>query len=182
MVSWPSSHRIRYRGDGSEPRTSWITPTRSGRSVDSDSAATRSPTFSFISHLPVLRLGRSVLQPRHVPAAANRAIRLGVLAAFGLELGGPLAGGLAGVGADELLGELARLLVGALRVRGLHQIARGAIELPADPVVERQLHDPHRVDHDPGRVGRIPHLELELDVQRHVTERAALEADVGPLA
>src|ERR671933_919933 len=55
---------------------------------------------------PGLRFGRSVLQPRYVPAAANRAIRLGVFAAFGLELRGPLAAGLAGVGADELLGEL----------------------------------------------------------------------------
>ena len=34
----------------------------------------------------------------------------------------------------------------------------------------------------PGRVRRVPHLELQLEVQRHVAERLALEADVRPLA
>src|ERR671924_1290571 len=128
MLSCPSSHRIRYRGDGSEPRTSSITPTRSGRSVDSDSAATRSPTLSFISPPPgVARRAERTSTAARAGGDETGAIRLGSLAALGLELGGALAGGLAGVGADELLGELARLVVGALRVRGLHQIARGAI-------------------------------------------------------
>ena len=34
----------------------------------------------------------------------------------------------------------------------------------------------------PAEFGRVPHLELELDVERHVAEVAALEADVRPLA
>src|SRR5207248_8720646 len=44
MLSWPSSHRIRYRGDGSPRTTSSTTPERGRRSVDSDSATTRLPT------------------------------------------------------------------------------------------------------------------------------------------
>ena len=34
----------------------------------------------------------------------------------------------------------------------------------------------------PAEFGRVPDLELVLQVQRDVAERAALEADVGPLA
>ena len=44
------------------------------------------------------------------------------------------------------------------------------------------LDQTHRVDHDAGRVRRIPDLELQLRGQRHVAERLALEPDVGPLA
>src|SRR6185436_20039542 len=46
------------------------------------------------------------------------------------------------VGGDELLGLLARLVVGALRVRRLHQVARGPVELSGDAVVEGQLDQP----------------------------------------
>src|SRR6185295_13237938 len=86
------------------------------------------------------------------------------------------------VGGDELLGLLARLVVGPLTVRRLHQVARRAVELAGDAVVERQLDQTHRVDDDAGRVGRVPDLELELGGQRHVAEGLALEADVRPLA
>src|SRR5437763_14694008 len=44
MLSWPSSHRIRYRGDGSPRTTSSTTPERWRRSDDKDSATTRLPT------------------------------------------------------------------------------------------------------------------------------------------
>src|SRR5437763_16340788 len=44
MLSWPSSHRIRYRGDGSPRTTSSTTPERGRRAIDSDSATTRLPT------------------------------------------------------------------------------------------------------------------------------------------
>ena len=71
---------------------------------------------------------------------------------------------------DELLGLLARLVVGPLAVRRLHQVAGRPVELAGDAVVERQLDDPHRVDHDAGRVRRVPDLELQLDVERHVAE------------
>ena len=49
-------------------------------------------------------------------------------------------------------------------------------------MVERQLDQAHGVDHDAGRVGGIPHLELDLSGQRHIAEGATLEADVRPLA
>ena len=71
---------------------------------------------------------------------------------------------------------------GRWRVRRLHQVAGGTVELAGDAVVERQLDQPHRVDDDAGRVRRVPDLELQLDGQRHVAEGFALEPDVRPLA
>src|SRR4051794_7161308 len=88
----------------------------------------------------------------------------------------------AGVLEDEVLGLLPRLVVGALRVRALHQVAGGPVELAGDAVVKRQLDQPHGVDDDAGRVRRVPHLELQLGGQRHVAEGFALEPDVRPLA
>ena len=49
-------------------------------------------------------------------------------------------------------------------------------------MVQRELAAAHRVDHDPRGVRRIPHLELQLEVQRHIAEGLALDADVCPLA
>src|ERR1700730_17861512 len=46
---------------------------------------------------------------------------------------------------DEPLGVGARLVVGALVVRRLHQVGGGPVELTADAVVERQLATAHRV-------------------------------------
>ncbi len=44
MLSWPSSQRMRYRGEGSPRTTSSMTPQRGRRLVDSGSATTRLPT------------------------------------------------------------------------------------------------------------------------------------------
>jgi hypothetical protein len=52
----------------------------------------------------------------------------------------------------------------------------------ADAVVERELAAAHAVDDDAGRVRRVPDLELHLEVERHVAEGLALDADVRPLA
>ena len=75
-----------------------------------------------------------------------------------------------------------RVVVRDLHRRRLHQVRARAFERAGDAVVQRQLREPNGVDHDAGRVRRVPHLELQLDVQRHVAEARALEADVGPLA
>ena len=83
---------------------------------------------------------------------------------------------------DERLGRLVRLVVDDLLRRRLHQVGARAFEGAGDAVVQRELREPHGVDHDAGRVRRVPDLELELDVERHVAERRALHADVGPLA
>src|SRR4051794_30196766 len=98
------------------------------------------------------------------------------------ELLRPLTRRLARVFGDEVLRELPRLVVRALRMGRLHQVARGAVELARDAVVQRELRDANSVDDDPGRVRRVPDLELELRGQRHVPERLALEPDVRPLA
>src|SRR3954469_29723 len=106
-----------------------------------------------------------------------------VLRDLGLGLGARgLRRRMPGVGGDELLGLLARLVVGPLVVRRLHEVRRGAVELAGDAVVERQLAQPHGVGDDARRVRRVPDLELGLDRQRHVAEGLALEADVRPLA
>ena len=75
-----------------------------------------------------------------------------------------------------------RVAVDDLHGRRLHQVARRRLERARDPVVERELREPDGVDDDAGRVRRVPDLELELDVERHVTERRALHPDVRPLA
>src|SRR3954470_16416441 len=53
MLSWPSSQRIRYRGEGSPRSTSSITPERGRRSIDSDSATTRLPTLKTMLNPPL---------------------------------------------------------------------------------------------------------------------------------
>jgi hypothetical protein len=53
MLSCPSSQRIRYRVEDPAPIRSSTFPLRGARSVDSDSAATRSPTSRSTSHLRV---------------------------------------------------------------------------------------------------------------------------------
>ncbi len=58
----------------------------------------------------------------------------------------------------------------------------GPSSWPADAVVQRELAQAHGVDDDARRVRRVPDLELHLDVQRHVAEGLALDADVRPLA
>src|SRR5450756_1803990 len=73
-------------------------------------------------------------------------------------------------------------VVGALYRRGLHQVGRGGDQGAADAAVLGDLGRTDAVDDDAGRVGGVPDLELVLEVQRHVAERATLETDVGPLA
>src|SRR5919112_2111349 len=83
---------------------------------------------------------------------------------------------------DETERALARLRVGELLRRRLHEVARRPDERAADAAVLRELGAAHRVDHDPCGIRRIPHLELELDVEGHAAESRAFHADVGPLA
>ena len=59
----------------------------------------------------------------------------------------------AGVHADELLDLLARVLVGVLHRRRLHEVRRRELERAGEAVVERQLGEAHGVDDDAGRVG-----------------------------
>src|SRR5215207_6248891 len=82
----------------------------------------------------------------------------------------------------ELLHQLARFLVAVLNGRALHEVRGRAEQRTADAPVLGDLAAAERVDDHAGRVGGVPHLELELDVEGHVTEVAALDADVGPLA
>src|SRR3954468_12681942 len=130
---------------------------------------------------------RPQYQQRRRGEAPGAPPRTGLLGGLLRVLAGAPAGGAgrllgAGVGTDELLGVLARLVVRALVHRGLHEVGGRAVELAADAVVERQLAAADRVDHDPGRVRGVPDLELHLRGQRHAAERLALEPDVGPLA
>src|SRR5204862_3165712 len=73
MLSWPSSQRIRYRGDGSSRITSSMTPARCGRLVDSDSATTRSPVWKVIVTGLLSSVWRSLTVPQATfhPSSAN---------------------------------------------------------------------------------------------------------------
>src|SRR3954462_6855304 len=103
-----------------------------------------------------LRLGSGALLRRRA------ALRLRPRALLALVLG------------DELLGRLARLVVGPLVVRRLHEVRARAVDLAAEAVVQRELAAADGVDDDAGRVGRVPDLELHLHVERHVAEGLAL--------
>src|SRR6202043_1052557 len=80
---------------------------------------------------------------------------------------------------DELLHQALCLVVAVLDGRRLHEVRAWALQRAADAAVERQLGAAHGVDDDAGGVGRVVHLELELDVEGHVAEVAALPPDVG---
>src|SRR5438093_8801739 len=64
MLSWPSSHRTRYRVDTALPMTSRISPSREGVPTCSDSTTIRSPTSALMLDLllsfPSLYHGRTV--------------------------------------------------------------------------------------------------------------------------
>ena len=69
-----------------------------------------------------------------------------------------------------------------LHGRRLHEVRGRTDERAAEPAVEGDAGAAQRVDDDAGRVGGVPDLELELEVEGDVAEVAALDADVGPLA
>jgi hypothetical protein len=82
----------------------------------------------------------------------------------------------------ELLDQLARFLVAVLNGRALHEVRGWAEQRTADAAVLGDLAAAEGVDDHAGRVGGVPHFKLELNVEWHVAEVAALDADVGPLA
>src|SRR2546425_171865 len=73
-------------------------------------------------------------------------------------------------------------VVVVLHRRRLHEVARRRQQRAADAAVEAETGAANGVDDHARGVGRVPHLELQLDVQGHVTKVASLEPDVGPLA
>src|SRR5207302_9005241 len=77
---------------------------------------------------------------------------------------------------------LARPVVRDLPRGRFHEVRRWRDDRPAEATVESELAAADRVDDDARAVGRVPHLELHLRVERYVTERRALHADVAPLA
>src|SRR5689334_8303267 len=83
---------------------------------------------------------------------------------------------------DEHLDVLAGLVVEVLDRRGLHEVRGRGQDRAADAAVLGDLGSAQGVDDDTRRVRGVPDLELVLQVQRDVTEGAALETDVGPLA
>src|SRR5437867_968821 len=83
---------------------------------------------------------------------------------------------------DEALEPHPRGLVRPLLGRRLHQVRRGSEERALEASIHGDLARADGIDDHPGRVGRVPHLELELDVDGLVTEGAALQANMRPLA
>src|SRR4029450_4484922 len=83
---------------------------------------------------------------------------------------------------DEALEPVVGHVVGPLFGRRLHEVRGGGQQPALEAAIERDLAAPDGVDDHAGRVRRVPHLELELDVDRLIAEALALEADVRPLA
>src|SRR3954447_682996 len=83
---------------------------------------------------------------------------------------------------NEFQGSAAGLVIRELLRRRLHEVARGAYQRSANAAVERKLGATHGINHHSGRVGRIPDLELHLEVERHASKGGALQPDIGPLA
>ena len=75
-----------------------------------------------------------------------------------------------------------RHVVVVLHGWALHEVGRRSEDGATDATVERDLGTTDGVDDDTGRVGGVPHFELELEVEGNVTEVAALHADIAPLA
>src|SRR5690606_3292135 len=83
---------------------------------------------------------------------------------------------------DEGLQERTALGVFHLHGRGLHEVRRGREDGSALAAVLGDLRGAQGVDDDACRVGRVPDLELVLEVEGGLTEGATLKAHVGPLA
>src|SRR4051812_33126456 len=96
--------------------------------------------------------------------------------------GGEGGGSALELAGDELLHVDLGDVVRDLLRRGLHEVRRGGDDRATDATVLGDLGGPQGVDDHPGRVRRVPDLELVFQVQRHVAEGATLEPDVGPLA
>src|SRR5919201_638926 len=83
---------------------------------------------------------------------------------------------------DVLLDSFARAIVGDLTRRRLHEVRRRSDDRAAETAIESELAAAYGVNHHARAVRRVPDLELDLRVERHVTEGRALHADVAPLA
>src|SRR5512143_2785053 len=63
--------------------------------------------------------------------------------------------------------------------RSLEEVGRRAYDGPTKLAVQRDLGAADGVDPHAGRVGAVPDLELDLDVERHFAEGRAFHADVA---
>src|SRR4029079_12474645 len=86
------------------------------------------------------------------------------------------------IAADDRVYALARDVVRDLAWRPLHEVGGRRHEGALQPAVEPELEAADRVGDHPGRVGRVPHLELQFGVEWHVPASRALHPDVAPLA
>src|SRR6185503_4811442 len=108
-------------------------------------------------------------EPSGYPSPVERLgwLRLGRL---DVEESGPVLILGVAVAQDEALHHVVRGLVGELHGRRLHEVGARSDQRAADPPVLRELRAADGVDHDAGRVGGVPDLELHLDRDRDVAE------------
>src|SRR5437870_3708689 len=151
--------------------TAWKSP--SPNCVDNRSASSRLKSGD--ARTSFSRARALVTASRYDPAAdPEKRGSDRVLRGAGVEEGGPVRASGGAVADDELLDHLPRGLVGELHRRRLHEVRRRPDEGAGDAAVHGELRAADRVDHDAGRVRRVPHLELQLHVERHVPKRLAL--------
>src|SRR4051794_2472826 len=176
VFSAPASSSIASAARGVSDAQRW-----SASAATANDASAQTTRLSFRPSGPCAP-NRITTAGRKTSAAAARAAALQRAVALRGRRCGLLDRSLALVPLDELLGQLVRLVILDLLRGRLHEVRARRDERTGDAVVERELREADGVDDDAGRVRRVPHLELQLDIQRHVAERGALHADVGPLA
>src|SRR5262245_47680185 len=91
-------------------------------------------------------------------------------------------GGLAGdLALDELLDEVAGVVVVVLLRRRLHEVGRCRENRAADATVLGDLCGAYGVDDDARRVRGVPDFELVLEVQRYVAKGSTFQPYICPL-
>src|SRR3989304_7307001 len=82
---------------------------------------------------------------------------------------------------DVALNLAARLVVGKLDRRRFHKVRGRSYQGAFFASVQGQLATPDSVYDDASRIGTVPYLQLQFQVQGNVAEGSALHADVAPL-
>src|SRR5579883_528821 len=83
---------------------------------------------------------------------------------------------------DEGAGPASCFIIGELLRRRFHEVAGWSGQRAGNAAIHRELGAANRVDDDAGGIGRVPHLELQLGIERDAAKRRTLEPDVGELA
>src|ERR1022692_37194 len=143
---------------------------RSSARNDGPAARPRSFRLNAASTVTHLAYGGPAVQPARP-----------VLISEGQRARGPAAPSALDLATDELLHQIAGDVVTVLLGGRLHEVGGGRQDGPADAAILGDLRGPDGVDDHASGVRGVPDLQLVLQTERHVSECAPLEPDIGPL-